>query len=291
MYSIILNPVSGGGKAYERLPELEAVLEKRGISYRVDKTEKRGDARLLAAKAAEEGLQGVIAIGGDGTFSEVVNGIRESGIEMIFAPSGTGNDFMRMFKLPKDMIAAVEKQLDSPVRMIDIGKCNDRYFLNVTGCGFDVEVLMAADKYKDKASPLGAYLRGAYSAIKNYRPMDIVVSLDDGEEKQLQATVISVGNGSYIGGGMKAVPGAGVDDGVFDVMIAGKVNKISIYVLLMLFAAGKHPLIKKIVKMYKCKKIRIKGTGMHLEADGEIFAEDDVTLSIIPNVLRTRLPV
>jgi len=290
MYSVILNPVSGNGKALKKLPELEDLLKERGISYRIDTTEKQGDARLIAERAAAEGLEGVIAIGGDGTFSEVVNGIRESGIELIFAPCGTGNDFMRNFRLPKDMISAVRAQLDSPVRMIDIGRCNDRYFLNVTGCGFDVEVLMVADKYKDKASPLGAYLRGAYSAIKNYRPMDVLVCMDDGEEIKQLATVISVGNGSYIGGGMKAVPGATVDDGMFDVMIAGKVTKLSIYWLLMLFAAGKHPWIKSIVSTARCRKIRIIGKGMHLEADGEIFACEDVTLSIVPGVLRTRLP-
>ncbi len=290
MYSIILNPVSGGGKASAKLPELEKLLREKNISYRIDKTECAGDAKRLAAKAVADKLTGVIAIGGDGTFSEVVNGIGESGLEMLFAPCGTGNDFMRMFKLPKDTIAAVKKQLDSPIRMIDIGKCNDRYFLNVTGCGFDVDVLLVADKYKETTSALGAYLRGAYSAIKNYRPMDITLSLDDEKEKKLQATVISVGNGGFIGGGMKAVPGASVDDGMFDVMVAGKVTRLSIYVLLMLFAAGKHPLIKKLVTMSRCRKIRIAGKGLHLEADGEIFACDDVTLSIVPGILRTRLP-
>ena len=275
----------------KKLAEIENLLKIRGIDYRVDQTKNSGDARLLAEKAVSDNLRGVIAVGGDGTFSEVVNGVRESGIEMIFAPNGTGNDFMRMFKLPRNTVDAVRVQLDSPERMIDLGKCNDRYFLNVTGCGFDVEVLLVADQYKDKASALGAYLRGAYSAIKNYKPMDVAVTMDDGSEKQMQATVISVGNGSYIGGGMKAVPGATVDDGYFDVMIAGRVNRLSIYVLLILFSAGKHPLVKKIVSMARCKKIRIKSNGMHLEADGEIFAADDVTLNIVPKALKTRLPV
>jgi len=220
----------------------------------------------------------------------VVNGIGESGTELLFAPCGTGNDFMRMFALPKDPVEAVKLQLDSPVRMIDIGKCNERYFLNVTGCGFDVDVLIETEKYKGKTSSIGAYLRGAYSSIRNYKPMDVAVTIDDGEEEPMQATVISVGNGRFIGGGMKAVPGAAVDDGAFDLMIVSKVNKLSIYGLLLLFIMGKHIHLHSLVSNYKCKKVRIRRSGMYLEADGEIFQSDDVTLSIVPGALRTRLP-
>lgn len=291
MYSLILNPISGSGSSLEKLSEVERLLKSRSISYRIDKTYNPGDAAVLAGKAVEDKLDGIIAMGGDGTFSDVANGIGESGIEVLFAPCGTGNDFMRMFPLPKDTVEALKLQLDSPVRMLDLGKCNDRYFLNVTGCGFDVDVLIEAAKYKDKSSSLGAYMRGAFAAIKNYRPMDTMISIDDGPLRPIKATIISVGNGKYIGGGMKALPDARVDDGTFDLMIAGRVNKLSIYVLLLLFAAGKHTAIKKIVSSHKCRKVRICSKGMHLEADGEIFACDDASLSIIPSALRTRLPV
>ena len=290
MYTIIVNPRSGGRPNEDKLREIEKLLTARSIEYRVMKTGKPGDAAVFAEKAAADKNGGIIVMGGDGTFSEVTNGIGESGTEVIFAPCGTGNDFMRMFSLPKDTVEAVKQQLDSPVRMIDLGKCNDRYFLNVTGCGFDVDVLIETEKFKDKASSIGAYLRGAYSAIRNYRPMDVAVIVDDGKEMTMQATVISVGNGSFIGGGMKAVPGATVDDGTFDLMIAGKVNRLSIYGLLLLFIMGKHVHVRSIVKTYKCKKVRIMSKGMHLEADGEIFDSDDVTLSVIPGALRTRLP-
>lgn len=290
MYTVILNPISGGNSTKEKLRDLEKLLGERNIEYRVMETGKPGDATVYAREIAAQKSGGIIAMGGDGTFSEVANGIGESETELIFAPCGTGNDFMRMFALPKDPIEAVKRQLDSPIRMIDLGKCNDRYFLNVTGCGFDVDVLVEADRYKDKASSLGAYLRGAYSAIKNYRPMDVVVVIDDQEEIAMQATVISVGNGRFIGGGMKAVPGAAVDDGAFELMIAGKVNKISIYGLLILFTMGKHVHLRRIVTTYKCRKVRIMRKGMNLEADGEIFRSDDVTLSVVPGALRTRLP-
>ena len=291
MYAIILNPVSGKNRAYEKLEQIEELLKEKGIEYRIDTTHGPGDAVLLAEKAVEDGLDGIIAMGGDGTFSEVANGIGESGIELLFAPCGTGNDFMRMFNLPKDAVEAIKIQLDAPIRMIDMGRCNDRYFLNVTGCGFDVDVLLEAGKYKGNTSSIGAYMRGAYAAIKKYKPMDITVSIDDGPAKTLKSTVLSVGNGRFIGGGMKAVPSACVEDGLFDLMIVGQVNRFSIYFLLLLFAAGKHTMIKRLVNTYKCHKVRIQSNGMHLEADGEIFACDDACLTVIPGALRTRLPV
>lgn len=290
VHSIILNPISGGGVAVRRLSELKDMLIRRGMEHRVDVTRFPGDAQAKAALAVRDGLDGVIAVGGDGTFFEVVNGLGESGLEMLFAPCGTGNDFMRMFDMPRDMLNALEKQLDSPARQIDLGRCNDKYFLNVTGCGFDVDVLVAAEKYKEKSSGLCAYLRGAYSAIRNYKPMDVKLSIDGGEMQAMRATIISVGNGSFIGGGMKAVPGSKVDDGLFDVMLAGPVSRLSIYVLLLLFASGRHPVIKKIVKMIRCKTLRIERPDMQLESDGEIFECDSADIRILPGALRTRLP-
>lgn len=290
MYSILLNPTSGGGTALKVLDKIEALLKERHIEYRVDQTRKAGDATRLSAQAAQDGLEGVIALGGDGTFFEVVNGIAESGLELIFAPCGTGNDFMRMFDLPKDTVEAVRKQLDSPRWQIDMGKCNERYFLNVAGAGFDVDVLIQTEKYKAKHSGLNAYLRGAYNAIRNYHPLQTTVSVDGGAETPMPATILSVGNGRFIGGGMKAVPDAVPDDGYFDVVIAKPVSKLSIYALLLLFVAGKHANRKSLCRKIRCKSIHIRCEGMVIEADGEMFPCEDALIQVLPGALRTRLP-
>ena len=290
VYSIIINSFSGKGKALKALPGLENLLTQKGIGYRIDKTKDDFGVTRLAEKAVQDGLDGIIIAGGDGTFSLAANGIGESGLEVIFAPCGTGNDFMRMFRLPKDPIAAVKKQLESPVRMVDMGKINDGYFLNVAGCGFDVDVLLEVEKLKGKFSAVGAYLRGAYSSIKNYRPLTAEISVDGGEAQKFDGTVIAIGNGRYFGGGMKAVPSAIVDDGKFDLVCIEKVNKISIYYLLLLFSAGYHPLLKKLVKTVRCSSVRITKKALDYEADGEIYSADEINLKILPGALRTRLP-
>jgi diacylglycerol kinase (ATP) len=291
MYSVIVNPLSGGGTATRCIPEIKALLNRHRIEYRIDKSERYGDTKMLAARAVAEGLDGIIAVGGDGTFFEIVNGIGESGIEVIFAPCGTGNDFIRYFDLPEDTVEAVSVQLDSPSRRIDIGKCNDTYFLNVSGSGFDVDVLIEAERFKSRYSGFMAYFMGAMLAIRKLKTLKGTLSIDGGPEENIACSIISVGNGRYIGGGMLAVPSAHIDDGYFDVIICRPVNRWSIPVLLGFFMKGKHAGRNWLSRTIRCKSLRLKKTGMMVEADGEIFPCDDALFQIIPGALNTRLPI
>lgn len=272
------------------VPEIKALLSRRGIQCRIDKSVKSGDTLRLAKQAKDDGIECIVAVGGDGTFFEVVNGIGMSDIEIIFAPCGTGNDFMRMFALPKDVLEAVRLQLDSPVRRIDMGKCNDTFFLNVAGTGFDVDVLVEAERFKAKYTGLRAYLCGAFNAIKNLKTLTGTIAIDGSDEEPLQATIISIGNGRYIGGGMLAVPMAKPDDGFFDLVICKKISKLRLPILLMLFVMGRHTKKKSLVRYVRCKNVHIKSSGMIIEADGEMFHCDDANFSIVPGALATRLP-
>ncbi len=290
MYAIILNPASGNGLAARVLPHLEALLQDAGIAYRVDRTVRAGDSRLYAHRAAEDGLEGVIAVGGDGTFFEVVNGVALSGLTVIFAPCGTGNDFVKTFRLPKDTARAVAMQLGAPERRIDLGKCNDMYFVNVAGAGFDVDVLIETEKFKGRFKGLIAYLLGAFSAIRNLKPLKIEIEIDGGKAEKAESTIISVGNGRYIGGGMKALPNAIVDDGLFDVVIARRVDKLTVGLLLFFFVLGIHTKLSWLCRSFRCRRIRVAGVG-HIEADGEIYPAKTADFEILPGALRTRLPV
>lgn len=274
----------------QRVPDIKALLNRRGIEYRIDRAERSGDTIKLAKRAVDEGLDGIVAIGGDGTFFEVANGIGESGILVIFAPCGTGNDFLRYFGLPRDTVEAVGIQLDSPVRMIDMGKCNDTYFLNVAGAGFDVDVLIEAERFKSKYSGLMAYLMGVICAVKKLRTLKATVNIDGGPDEGIACSLISIGNGRYIGGGMNAVPSAHVEDGYFDAIICRPVSRLSVLVLLALFMKGKHAGRKWLSRTVRCRALRLKSAGMTIEADGEMFPCEDATFKIVPAALKTRLP-
>ena len=184
----------------------------------------------------------------------------------------------------------MKKQMESPVRMLDLCKCNDGYYLNIAGTGFDVEVLIQAERFKAKYSGLGAYLRGAYYAIRHLKPLKAQVTIDGGVEQERECTILSVGNGRYLGGGMKAVPGAVVDDGLLDVVMCRPVSKISLIWLLLLFVRGRHVKYPSLTQTLRCRKIRVVSPGMTIEADGEMFPCDEAVFEVLPGGLRTRLP-
>lgn len=289
MYSIILNPASGNGLAARTLPKLEALLRQRGIAYRVDRAVRPGDLKLHARRAVEDGLSGIIAVGGDGTFFEAANGIGLSGLEMIFAPCGTGNDFVKTFRLPRKTAEAVRAQLDAPTRMIDMGRFNELYFLNVAGAGFDVQALRETERFKKRFKGLPAYMLGAFAAIKNLKPLKITLAVDGGPPEEMESTILSVGNGRYIGGGMKAVPGAVPDDGLFDVVVARRVPKAAVGFLLFVFVLGIHPRLTFLCRSFRCARLTVGGVGA-VEADGETFPAETAIFEVLPRALRTRLP-
>ena len=199
MLLIIANPVSGSGAGAQFLPRIEALLKECGVPFRSETTQRPGHASELADMAVREHMDGVVCLGGDGTVFEIVNGLKGRFMTLYFAPCGTGNDFVRMLNLPKDPVEALRLQLDGKPRPIDVGQVNDWYFLNVSGCGFDVEVLLQAERFKRFGKGILPYLMGIFAALGRFRPLQVEIKGENGTEKK-EITIFSVGNGRYIGG-------------------------------------------------------------------------------------------
>lgn len=289
MYTLILNPTSGKGSALKRLPEIEALLKERGIAYQVKKAETPEEATLFACEAAAELAEGVIAVGGDGTLFQVVNGLAGSSVPMLFVSCGTGNDFVKSLKLPKDPVEALGVQLDAPLSRIDVGRMNDIFFLNVSGTGFDVDVLRHVEKYKDKYSGLKPYMCALRDAVKAYRPTTAMVSIDGAPETMMSFSILSIGNGSFIGGGMNAVPDAKLDDGLFDVVTVAPVPRWAILFLIPFYIAGKH-IALKLGTARRCKSITLRNAGMTLNLDGELRSADIARYELFSSALSVRIP-
>ena len=285
-----MNPRSGRGLAIRKLPEIEAELRSRDIEYTVCRAETPEDATRLAREAVEANAEAVIAIGGDGTFFRVVNGMAESRVPMLFVPCGTGNDFIKSLKLPQDPIEALRVQLDAPVSCIDVGRMNDIYFLNVAGTGFDVDVLRLVERHKQKHSGLLAYMLALREAIGSYHPTTAMLSIDGEAEKESSFAIISIGNGRFIGGGMKAVPGARVADGLFDVVEVLPVRKFMILPLIAFYIAGKH-IDMKLASVRRCKRLTIRCKGMTLNLDGELRDADEARFELLEGALAVRIPL
>ena len=289
MYTLIVNPTSGRGAAMKQFAKIESVLRERSLEYTIERAAKPMDAARIARAAAAGQSQGIIAVGGDGTLFEIINGMIGSDVPLLFVSCGTGNDFVRTLKLPKDPVEALKCQLDAPTGRIDVGKMNDFYFLNVAGSGFDVDVLRNAEKYKAKYTGLRTYLFGLFDAIRDFRPMTALVSFDDGPEEEVSFSILSIGNGRYIGGGMKAVPDAKLDDGLFDVVTVRPVSKPAIALLIALYIAGKHIAIG-LGRLRRCRKLSIRHPGMTVNLDGELFSADSARFELLPNALCVRVP-
>ena len=273
----------------KQFAKIESVLRERSLEYTIERAARPMDAARIARAAAAGQSQGIIAVGGDGTLFEIINGMIGSDVPLLFVSCGTGNDFVRTLKLPKDPVEALKCQLDAPTGRIDVGKMNDFYFLNVAGTGFDVDVLRNAEKYKAKYTGLRTYLFGLFDAIRDFRPMTALVSFDDGPEEEVSFSILSIGNGRYIGGGMKAVPDAKLDDGLFDVVTVRPVSKPAIALLIALYIAGKHIAIG-LGRLRRCRKLSIRHPGMTVNLDGELFSADSARFELLPNALCVRVP-
>lgn len=288
MYTMILNPTSGRGLALEKLPAIEALLHQKGIEYRIERDHATEDTVAVVRRAVAEQPEGIIAVGGDGTLFQVINGMIGSSVPLLFVSCGTGNDFVRCLNLPKDPIEALRQQLDAPVCSIDVGRMNESCFLNVSGTGFDVEVLRFADQYKEKYSGLKPYMLALVDAIKHYKPMTAWVSFDGEPEQELSFAILSVGNGRYIGGGMKAVPDAIINDGLFDVVTVAPVKKFMILPLIAFYIMGKH-ISLKLGRLRRCKKISIRRPGATFNLDGELMQADHAEYELLPAALNVRV--
>ena len=289
MYTLIVNPTAGRGAASQLIEKVEGLLKERGLDYAIHFAAESKDTVRIARTLAAEHPEGIIALGGDGTLFEIINGMIGSDVPLLFVSCGTGNDFVRSLKLPKDPLEALRQQLDAPIGRIDVGRMNDLYFLNVAGTGFDVDVLRNAEKYKAKYTGLRTYLFGLFDAIRDFRPITAQVSFDGGPEEETTFSILSIGNGRYIGGGMKAVPDAKVDDGLFDVVTVRPVSKPVIALLIAIYIAGKHVKVG-LGRLRRCRKLSIRRPGMTVNLDGELFSTDHARFELLPNALCVRVP-
>ena len=288
MLTLIVNPIAGNGLAQKTHERARAFLSGRAIEFSSFVTRAPGEAEALCRSLAGKSGQAVAVLGGDGTLNEVVNGLAQSEITCLLVPCGTGNDFAKAMKLPKDPISALAAQLDAPDGYIDLGRMNDRIFANVSGIGFDVEVLRQTVRFKRLGRGILPYLCGVIAALFRFSPLHARVSLDGGLEAELRLTILSIGNGQYIAGGMKAVPNAVIDDGLFDaIAVEGIDSRLKIATLLPRFISGTHAHLP-LAHVARCKALTIRCPGMTVNLDGELIPCDTAEFSLLKNALRVR---
>ena len=294
---MIVNPSSASGSTGEAWPQIASDLRSQFGSFRVVFTKRRGDAAALAGEAARKGAKFIIACGGDGTVSEVANGILSSGkdVELGILPSGTGGDFRRTLEIPSQSRAAARVLSTGRTVKIDVGRVSFidnngneamRYFLGVASCGMSTKVI---ERVKgEKVSFASSLLQTAMRTT----PIRLAVQLDDSHERHLVVLNLCVANARYFGAGMKIAPDAKLTDGKFDVVGVGDLSALKIFTSAPRVYMGSHLSIPEVSHAH-ARKVTIRpadrGSEVALEIDGELPGKLPATFQIIPEALRVRV--
>lgn len=281
-YVLIVNPIAGTGFSKTVIPKLEEVLKARNdVEYVIRETEYAGHATQIAKEAAaDESVTAVLSVGGDGTSFEVACGLIGTNKPMGVIPAGTGNDFIKTLMISKDPVEALNAILNGSPRPVDVGKLNDRIFLNVCGTGFDVMVLDYAEAEKKKYKGLTPYLIGLIKAIGHYKPTRVTMEVD-GMKTEQELLICAVANGRFIGGGIPICPDADPSDHCFDVVTIGDRPRWMLPFYLPGLLKGKD-LNWKITKRVKATAVTIDCPGMRVDVDGEILNMDHAEFRILP---------
>jgi diacylglycerol kinase (ATP) len=297
MSVVIVNPSSAGGSTGEVWPQIASDLRSQFGSFRAVFTTHRGDAAALASEAARKGAKLIIACGGDGTVSEVANGILSSGkeAELGILPSGTGGDFRRTLEIPSRTRDAARVLRTGRSVRIDVGRVSytdqngadaTRYFVGVASCGMSTKVIERVKS--DDVSFVSALLK---TAMRN-APVRLVVQLDDSHEHHLVVSNLCIANARYFGGGMKIAPDAKLTDGKFDVVSIGDLSAMKIFTSAPRIYTGSH-LSMPEVSHTLARKITVRAADraaeVALEVDGELPGRLPATFQIIPDALRVRV--
>lgn len=289
MFAVIVNPESGKGRT-EGLPQaLCRVLEESGHESRIFPTREADDERWQARKALEAGARAIVCVGGDGTLSGIVGELAEKDVPLLIVPAGTGNDFARAFGLPRDPVQALYAQLHGERAHIDLGTVNGKPFLNVSGSGFDVEVLRKTEELKAVYPGEKAYRKAVMAVLGRYKPMELELSIDGGAYEHRRVTIAEIANGQYFGGGMRVAPEAVHDDGLLDVVTVVPVWHGLIPLLLPLLILGIHTRLP-LAKAVRARSAVLRCPGMTVNIDGRLERMDEARFGVLPGALCVMRP-
>ena len=266
-----------------------------GIAVDYFFTERVGHARDLAAQILQKGYTNLAVMGGDGTFSEVIDGLMKSGEDLSklnvgLIPFGTGNDWGRYWKLDRDIDKSINVLANGKSILVDVGKIEynsegkdiTRYFINAYGLGFDAKVLELTNNLQHTFKGASwTYTLALFMTLFKNRSQVMEYEFDGDKTFKGLSYTASMGNGCYTGGGLKQTPEAVPTDGLLDIMLVENLNLIKILKAIPLLFKGKL-LEHKSVHLYKAKKIKVK-------SEKPIISEVDGILQGLTNEIEVEL--
>lgn len=284
-YLIIVNPLASDKKE-SYLRRLTEQLQARAIAYEIFETDANEQANQRHLQPCVNGYTDWVVLGGDGSINLVVNMLAGSDVRLGILPCGSGNDFARnLYAKGDDPLAVV---LGDKIRRIDLGRCNERYFANVLGIGFDGDIVAQLYDQQPRRFRQMRYLSAALRNLFGYKERQVELK-SSGQARRAEAFMLTFANGRYFGGGMQIAPKADIADGLLDCCWVGKTSLLTkLYYLGKIFK-GEH-LAAKAVEYWQDSRFEIPTADLPIEADGEFFGTTPALVEIVPKALNLKVP-
>lgn len=284
---LIYNPNAGNGMFKSNLDLIVEKFQEKGKLV----VPVRGAVPALLdkvfASARKEKITKVVAAGGDGTINQVVNAMMRSGCDVPLAifPAGTANDFAYYFDLPHDIEGMIDVALSEHYTYADVGKANEKYFVNVAALGFLVDVSQKTDpNIKNTLGVISYYLKGM-SEIPNLRPISVKVQTN-GETINEKIYFMLIMNGRSAGGFKRIAPAAEVNDGLLDVMMFKEMSVLDLPPLLFNVLVGDHTENENVVS-FRTDKLYIEADQeVGTDVDGETGPDLPIAIELLPRAIR-----
>ncbi len=302
---VIINPHSANGSTGRRWKIIREELRRAIGDFDECFTERTGHATELAREGLRAGCERIVAVGGDGTNNEVVNGFFEQGrpvnpqAALGFIPRGTGGDFRKTLGIGKRLEECLPVLQAGRVRPVDVGSATfhdgagqqiRRHFINITSFGIGGLVDALVNRSSKALGGRLSFLLATARALFSYRNRSIRLRVDDAFDERLTINNVAVANGQYFGGGMWVAPKASPDDGLFDVVILGDLSRGEVIRGSRRIYRGTHLEMPKVRWLRGRRVVAESDEEVLIDMDGEQPGRLPITCELLPGALRLIVP-
>jgi len=288
---VIVNPASGGGRALRAEPEVASLLAAGGCHATFLHSKCSDDIREQAARAASDGFGTVVALGGDGAFHHLVEGIRGTEVVAGFFPAGNGNDIAQALGIPRDPVTAAHAFLHAQPRAVDLvrvrfGDGRVAHYMGAGGMGLDAEAAHLANTRFRAWPGVTRYLAGAFTIFFREPLLDVAVEMDEASWSG-PALFVAVANATSYGSGVRIAPQARMDDGLLDVLIVGDVGLLRLLEAIPIVLTSGNLRGFPEVTRYRCRRVSLRADrAARVHGDGEALGEAPAEFEILPGAIR-----
>ena len=290
MLHFIYNPMAGGGAAAAAKARIEEALNGRGTEARFHATQGRRDAMRIARELSEGGAVDIVAMGGDGTLNEVLNGLADPArVRLGLIPCGSGNDFAAAAHIPLDPIEALELVLAGEAKPTDYMECSGVRGINAIGTGIDVDILRRYARMK-LLKGSAAYLASLVVTLFDYRPYQFEEITPAGGRETHRAFIACAANGVSFGGGIPISPRSVIDDGLMDIVIVDNIKKPGIPGAFIKLMQRRVLELKSTVYKRQDRLQIVSNQPLPIQIDGEIYEDLPFDVHLVKGGLRMYRP-